>query len=119
MTSVQSVGNLKNQPPVVVENVPAKAQRLSFKADKNDTFVRSQKQPVYTDVPVYDQQAMLRQAIEKQQKQEKRQKITRGVITGITAAASLMMLIYFGKESILFCVLISKSINTSSGNICL
>ena len=98
MTSVQNVGNLKTQPPVIVENVPVQAKRLSFKADKNDTFVRSQKQPVYTDVPVYDQQAMLRQAIEKQEKEQKRQKITRGVVTGITAAASLMMLIYFGKE---------------------
>lgn len=96
MNGIQSVGNnLKNQPPVVVETIPKNVQRLSFKSDDKDKFVRSNK-PVTTQPAILTKDPRIAM-LEAQQKEQKKAKIKQSILTGIGVAASAVMLIYFGR----------------------
>lgn len=95
MTSSLNVGKINNtQQPVVVDTVPKNAKRLAFKAGENDQFVRQNPQQRVSQPPMMDSYARM---IAEQKKKEKAQKTKNNLITGITVAASLVMLIYFGR----------------------
>lgn len=97
MTKINSVVTLplKEQP---TKETQTNYQRLSFKNNNSDSFVRQEKTPVITQPPMFvDQQARMAKMLEQQQKEQKKQKVKSNLVTGISVAASLVMLAYFGK----------------------
>ena len=97
MTSIRNANiRVQNQPPVIVENVPNNVRRVNFKAE-NDSFTRQQNGPVYTQPPMFDQQAAMRKAIEDQKKAQKKQKMKSTALSTLSIAVSVVMLAYFGK----------------------
>lgn len=97
MTSIRNANiRVQNQPPVIVENIPNNVRRVNFKAE-NDSFTRQQNGPVYTQPPMFDQQAAMRKAIEDQKKAQKKQKMKSTALSTLSIAVSVVMLAYFGK----------------------
>lgn len=100
MTSVLNIGNSYNNStnPVIVDNVPKNAVKLSFKAGENDKFSRqSAPQQRVQQAPMMDSYA---RALAEQRKKEKQQKTKNNLITGLSIAGTLVMLIYFGRHLI-------------------
>ena len=90
MTSVQNI-NLKNNPPVIIENIPNRAKKLSFGAEK-DTFVKRSNAPVITEPPMLDQAAQLQRMLAQQKKEQKKQKTKQNLTWGISIASGLAII---------------------------
>ncbi len=95
MTKLQNVGN------VTVKNVPQPTAepkennnnlyRVNFRADNNDQFVRQprQKGPVYTQPPMLDREAQIKQIQDAQKKEKRKQNLSWGL--GIAASVVLIL----------------------------
>ena len=91
MNGIQSVGNnLKNQPPVVVETIPKNVQRLSFKSDDKDKFIRNN-QPVTTQPTILTKDPRIAM-MEAQQKEQKKAKRKQNLSWGIGIASGLAII---------------------------
>ncbi len=93
MTSVQNI-NLKNNPPVIIENIPNRAKKLSFGAEK-DTFVKRSNAPVITEPPMLDQAAQLQRMLAQQKKEQKKQKMKQNIswAAGILSAVAIIAMV--------------------------
>lgn len=89
MVSIQNINS--TQSPTIVSKLPKGAKNLSFNAE-SDQYVRQNKQPVYTQPPILDQQAAMRRAIEEQQKAQKKQKLKQNLSWGLGIAVSMTFL---------------------------
>lgn len=90
MVSIQNINN--TQSPTIVSKLPKGAKNLSFNAE-SDQYVRQNKQPVYTQPPILDQQAAMRRAIEEQQKAQKKQKVKQNLAWGLGIGASAILIL--------------------------
>lgn len=99
MTNIQSVGNnnLEKSQLQLVEKMPKNVKKLSFKAE-NDQFIRQNRGPVYTQPPILDPRAQIKN-MEKAQKKEKNRNLlnTVAAISGIAVAAAIVYSVFGGR----------------------
>ena len=99
MTDIQNIGNninFKNQQTQIIDSIPKNVRQMSFKSDDNDRFVKQKSQPASTKPAILTKDPRVAM-LEQKQKEQKKQKIKNGVVTGLGVALSAAMLLYFGE----------------------
>ena len=101
MTNLMNVSNvvLNKQVDSGTENKPNNLYKINFKNDGKDKFVRQgqQKGAVYTQPAILNPKTTMNIKTTDYEKERQKQKTKQNLITGISLAATLVMLAYFGR----------------------
>jgi len=88
MTYIQQIGvNSCAKEQINFKQRPNNVYQVNFKNNDKDTYVKSDKQPVYTKPPMYDRDAALQRALEQQEKDRKSQKRKNNIVTAVSIGA--------------------------------